>query len=53
MKKSVPVERRITQGRRLKKGAFEPQPDRIARDANERFIKSGIKVRDVYGKLAE
>ena len=27
--------------------------NRIARDANERFIKSGIKIRDVYGKLAD
>ena len=30
----------------------EHQRNRITRDANERFIKSGIKIRDVYGKLA-
>ncbi|MGA2983863.1 MAG: DUF2310 family Zn-ribbon-containing protein [Terriglobia bacterium] len=29
------------------------QRNQIARNANERFIKSGIKIRDVYGKLAE
>ena len=26
--------------------------NRITRDANERFIKTGIKIKDVYGKLA-
>jgi signal transduction histidine kinase len=31
----------------------ENERNRIARDANERFIKSGIEIRDVYGKLAE
>ena len=25
--------------------------NRITRDANERFIKTGIKIKDVYGKL--
>jgi hypothetical protein len=27
--------------------------NRITRNANERFIKSGIKIRDVYGTLAD
>ncbi len=26
--------------------------NRITRDANERFVKTGIEIRDVYGKLA-
>jgi SOS response regulatory protein OraA/RecX len=30
----------------------EHERNRLAREANERFIKSGIKIRDVYGKLA-
>jgi hypothetical protein len=30
----------------------EHERNRIAREANERFLRSGIKIRDVYGKLA-
>jgi SOS response regulatory protein OraA/RecX len=31
----------------------EHERNQTTRNANERFIKSGIKIRDVYGKLAE
>ena len=31
----------------------EHQRNRLAREANERFLKSGIEVRDIYGKLAD
>ncbi len=31
----------------------EHERDRLTREANERFVQSGIKIRDVYGKLAE
>jgi ribosomal protein S4 len=31
----------------------EHERNRLTREANERFVKSGIKIRDVYGKLAE
>lgn len=31
----------------------EHERDHLTRTANERFVKSGIQVRDVYGKLAE
>jgi len=31
----------------------EDERDRVAREANERFLRSGAKIRDVYGKLAE
>ncbi len=31
----------------------EHNRNRLTRRANERFVKSGIEVRDVYGKLAE
>jgi len=27
--------------------------DQFATEANERFVKSGIRIRDVYGKLAK
>ena len=30
----------------------EHQRNRIVRDANERFAKTGIEIKDVYGKLA-
>jgi len=30
----------------------EHERNRITCDANERFVKTGIKIRDVYGKLA-
>jgi len=31
----------------------EDERNRLTREANERFVKSGIEIRDVYGKLAE
>jgi ribosomal protein S4 len=31
----------------------ERERNRLTREANERFVKSGIEIRDVYGKLAE
>ncbi len=31
----------------------EHERDRLTGEANERFVKSGIEIRDVYGKLAE
>jgi hypothetical protein len=31
----------------------EHERNRVVRQANERFVKSGITIRDVYGKLAE
>jgi hypothetical protein len=31
----------------------EHERNRAAREANERFVKSGILIRDVYGRLAE
>ena len=31
----------------------EHERNRLAREANERFVKSGVEIRDVYGKLAE
>jgi ribosomal protein S4 len=31
----------------------EYERNRLTREANERFVKSGIEIRDVYGKLAE
>lgn len=30
----------------------EYERNRLTREANERFVKSGIEIRDVYGKLA-
>ena len=30
----------------------EHQRDQLTTEANERFVKSGIEVRDVFGKLA-
>ncbi len=30
----------------------EYERNRITREANERFVKSGVEIRDVYGKLA-
>ena len=53
MKKSVAAQRRFKQRNKVKEGAAERRAERIARDANERFMKSGIKIRDVYGKLAD
>jgi hypothetical protein len=31
----------------------EDEKNRITFEANERFFKSGIKIKDVYGKLAD
>jgi hypothetical protein len=31
----------------------EHERNRLAGEANERFVKSGIEIRDVYGTLAE
>src|SRR6266567_3408565 len=31
----------------------EHERNRLTRQANERFVKSGIEMRDVYGKLEE
>lgn len=31
----------------------EHERNRLARQANHRFLKSGITIRDAYGKLAE
>ncbi len=31
----------------------EHERDRLTREANERFVKSSIKIRDVYGKLVD
>jgi hypothetical protein len=31
----------------------EHERNRLTREANEGFVKSGIKIRDVYGKLAK
>ncbi len=31
----------------------EHERNRLTREANNRFIKSGIEIRDVYGKLAD
>ncbi|MGC9995967.1 MAG: hypothetical protein ABSE79_11645 [Terriglobia bacterium] len=31
----------------------ERERNRLTREANERFLKSGIEITDVYGKLAE
>jgi hypothetical protein len=30
----------------------EHERNQLTREANERFVKSGIEIRDVYGKLA-
>ncbi|MBI1941327.1 MAG: hypothetical protein HYS33_07465 [Acidobacteria bacterium] len=31
----------------------ELERNRLARGANERFVRSGVEIRDVYSKLAE
>lgn len=31
----------------------EHERNRLTREANERFVKSGVEIKDVYGKLAE
>jgi ribosomal protein S4 len=42
-----------TVDRALDEVIAEHERNRLAREANERFVKSGIEIRDVYGKLAE
>ncbi len=31
----------------------EHERNRLTREANERFVKTAVEIRDVYGKLAE
>jgi hypothetical protein len=31
----------------------EHERDRMAREANDRFMKSGVKIRDIFGKLED
>jgi ribosomal protein S4 len=31
----------------------EHERNRLTREANERFVRSGVEIRDVYGKLAK
>ena len=38
--------------RALDAAIAECERNRLAREANERFLKSGIVIKDVYGKLA-
>ena len=38
--------------RALDKVIAEHERNRLTRKANERFVRSGIKIKDVYGKLA-
>jgi hypothetical protein len=42
-----------TVDRALDEVIAEHERNRLAREANERFVKNGIEIRDVYGKLAE
>jgi ribosomal protein S4 len=42
-----------TVDRALDEVIAEHERNRLTREANERFVKSGIEIRDVYGKLAE
>ncbi len=37
--------------RALDKVIAEHERNRLTRKANERFVRSGIKIKDVYGKL--
>ena len=38
--------------RALDKVIAEHERNRLTRDANERFVRSGIEIKDVYGKVA-
>ena len=38
--------------RALDKVIAEHERNRLTRKANERFVRSGIKIKDVYGKVA-
>jgi hypothetical protein len=31
----------------------EHEKNRLAAEANERFVSSGVEIKDVYGKLAD
>ena len=42
-----------TINRALEAVIAEHERNRLTHEANERFLKSGIKIRDVYGKLAD
>ena len=42
-----------TLDRALEAVIAEHERNRLTREANERFVKSGIEIRDVYGKLEE
>ena len=42
-----------TLDRALEAVIAEDERNRLTREANERFVKSGIEIRDVYGKLEE
>jgi ribosomal protein S4 len=42
-----------TVDRALDEVIAEHERNRLTREANERFVKSGIEIRDVYGKLAK
>ncbi len=42
-----------TLDRALDKVIAEHRRNRLTREANERFLKSGIEVKDVYGKLTD
>ncbi len=42
-----------TLDRALEAVIAEHERNRLTRQANERFVKSGIEIRDVYGKLEE
>src|SRR5947208_10757351 len=42
-----------TLDRALEAVIAEHERNRLTREANERFAKSGIEIRDVYGKLEE
>jgi hypothetical protein len=42
-----------TVDRALDEVIAEHERNRLAREAHERFVKSGIEIKDVYGKLAE
>lgn len=42
-----------TLDRALDQVISEHERNRLAREANERFLGSGVVIRDVYGKLAE
>jgi len=42
-----------TLDRALDEVIAEHERNRLTREANDRFARSGIEIRDIYGKLAE